>query len=349
MSSEGRSSGEFGFELRFCAWAEHHWPPEEPSSPVVVGRQVGTQSRRWDSLIVETDTASLERRSEFGPETLDSDLLHVVRHAPAEWTWYRDALPHPGYPWRHVREAVHRAAERGVVETHRDGNRIQIRRIGRYPSWVNRLIAVEHKPDLDASAARALTDQLERDVALGLADEVWLATGSTGDRIEPALLADIPVEAGVMVVDDSDGFDVGVRWLPRSLAVDAPGTKILDRPGGGDRDRSAARFEYMDPAEKERRRVELAERVYGRGWRSYLETMRSDCRYFTVTRTENGYVPYCRAKHREQTARECSGSCAEFEPEPPAWRQQDWPLDGGPGAAVERVLAARRRRERSGE
>jgi len=31
---------------------------------------------------------------------------------------------------------------------------------------------------------------MERDVALGLADEVWVATAATGERVEPILLAD---------------------------------------------------------------------------------------------------------------------------------------------------------------
>lgn len=342
------ATGEFGFELRFCAWAERAWPPTgSRHGTVVVGRQVGTRRRRWDTVLVEADPDGLAARAAFGEDTLDSDLLDVVRYAPAEWAWYRDVLPDPGYPWRYVREAIHRASDRGILETRRDGNRIEIRRIAPYPDWVRRLIAIEHKPDLDASAARALSDQLERDVAMGLADEVWLATRATGDRVEPALLADIPVEAGVLVMSGGDDLDATVQWHPRSLAVEAPGTQILDRPGGGAHDRSAARFEYLDPSTKADRRIELAERVYGRGWRSYVETMRPDCRHFSVERRGSGYVPYCGAKQREQRARECAGSCPEFEPEPPAWRQRDWPLSGGPGNAVKRVLARRQARRRS--
>lgn len=347
MSTEGETTGEFGFELRFCAWADRHWPPDsETDSTCIVGRQVGTQHRRWDTVVVETTTDALDRRAQFGEETLDSDLLHVVQHAPEDWAWYQDALPKPRYPWRYVREAVHRADDRNILDTRRAGNRIEIRRIAPYPDWVDRLVAIEHKPDLTASAARALTDQLQRDVAIGLADEVWLATVATGDRVEPALLADIPVEAGVLIVDGEDPITTSVKWHPRSLEVTEPGTKIVDRPGGGDHDQSATRFEYVDAAEKAKRRTELAERVYGRGWRSYIETMRSDCRHFTVERSGDGFVPYCLAKDREQHARECSGSCPEFEPEPPQWRQRGWPLSGGPGAAVERVLERRRDRER---
>lgn len=347
MSSEGRPAGEFGFELRFCAWADRHWPPTSDSTRTcIVGRQVGTRRRRWDTVIVETTPASLRDRVAFGADTLDSDLLHVVEHAPADWSWYQDALPKPDYPWRYVREAVHRAADRGILDTRRDGNRIEIRRIAPYPDWVDRLIAIEHKPDLTASAARALTDQLQRDVATGLADEVWLATVATGDRVEPALLADIPVEAGVLVVDSIDPIATTVKWHPRTLDVSDAGTKIVDRATGGTHDQSATKFEYVDAETKATRRTELAERVYGRGWRSYSQTMRPDCRHFTIDHTGDGFVPYCRAKGREQRARECAGSCPEYEPEPPHWRQQDWPIRGGPGTTVKRVLDRRRHRER---
>ena len=182
------ADAEFGFELLVCRWAEESWPPTgRRDAAVVVARQLGTADRRWDTVVLECDPAGLAARAEFGSRELDSDLLHVVRNAPAEWAWYRDALPHPGYPWRYVRAAVHRAADRGVVETRRDGNRIQLRRIAPYPDWLRRIIAIENKPDLDAAAARALSDQLRHDVETGLADEVWVATATTGDRVEPAL------------------------------------------------------------------------------------------------------------------------------------------------------------------
>jgi hypothetical protein len=334
---------EFGFELRVCAWAERAWPPdgERGERAVVVGRQVGTRRRRWDTVVVETTPEKLRRRARFGAEALDSDLLHVVRNAPAEWAWYRDALPEPDYPWRYVREAVHEAADRGVLETRRAGTRIEVRRRWPYPEWADRVIAVENKPDLAASAAADLPEQLERDVALGLADEVWVATRPTGERVEPVLFEDLPVEAGVLAVADAEAT---VEWHPRRLDRET-GTRILDRPAGGEHDRSAARFEYVDSGELAATRREIAERVYGRGWRSYVGTMRPDCRHFTLRRAE-GYVPYCGAKGREPTAAECAGSCARFEPEPPAWRQRGWPIEGGPGQTVRAVLDRRRARRR---
>ena len=341
------TDAEFVFELRSCRWAELAWPPgDHPSNPVIVARQLGTKRRRWDTIVLECDPDGLAERARFGPDRLDGDLRHVIRHAPAEWAYYRDVLPEPGYPWRYVRDTIHRADDRDILETRRNGNRIEIRRKWPYPDWVERVIAIENKPDLDAAAARDLRPQLEYDVALALADEVWVATRRTGQRVEPVLFEDLPVEAGILTLEP-EPLAADVAWYPRSLPADDPGTRILERPAGGNRDASAARFEYVDPAEKAEIRLGIAERAYERGWRSFAETMRPDCRHFTL-RDRNGLLPYCAAKGRCQTAAECSGSCSAFEPEPPAWRTRGWPLEGGPGRLCRRLLEERRRRRRPG-
>ncbi|QUO46935.1 DUF5787 family protein [Halorubrum ruber] len=319
---------EFGYELLVCRYAELAWHPSEGSRPALVARQLGTKDRRWDTVVIEVDPAAFERRREFGDRTIDSDLLHVIRGAPAEWAFYRDALPHPGYPWRYVRQAVHRAAGRDLIEKRRDGNRIEIRRKRPYPDWVERIVAVENKPDLNRSAADRLADQLDHDVETALADEAWLATETTGERVEPALLRELPVEAGILATDFSASVDAdagSVAWHATDLA-----------PGEGER---------RDP-ETETLRLEIAERAYGKGWRSFHETMRPDCRHFELRREGRGLVPYCAAKEKIPTARECSGSCPDFSPEPPQWRTKGWPVEGGPGKGFKRVLARRRERER---
>ncbi|WP_254763118.1 DUF5787 family protein [Natrinema marinum] len=344
------SATEFGFELRVCRWAEREWPLEGAASgrSAFVARQLGTKRRRWDTIVLECDREALRQRAKFGPDRLDGDLLHVVRNAPAEWAYYRDTLPHPGYPWRYVREAIHRADDRGIVETRKNGNRIEIRRKWPYPDWLERIVAIENKPDLDASAARALSSQLEYDVAMGLADEVWVATETTDERVEPVLFEDLPVEVGILALEP-ESLTVDVAWHPRTLPVDDPGTRILERPDGGRRDGSAARFEYVDPETKADTRLAIAERAYERGWRSFVDTMRPDCRHFEArARDGSQALPYCAAKGRCQTAAECAGSCADFEPEPPTWRTRGWPIEGGPGKRIRRVLEDRRRRRRPG-
>ena len=343
---------EFAFELQVCQWAERHWPPSgDRTRPILVARQLGTKHRRLDTLVIECDPDGLAARARFGERRLDTDLLDVVRNAPAEWAWYRDALPEPSYSWRYVREAVHRAADRGVVETRTAGNRIELRRKWPYPDWVDRIVAIENKPDLGASAARSLTPQLQRDVALALVDEVWVATEATDEPITPALFEGIPVEAGILAVDtetrSADAVDP--TWHPRTLAVSEPGTRITERPSGTEHDASAASFEYVDPDWKARKRLAIAERAYERGWRSYVDSMRPDCRHFELHPTEAVARPYCGATEYHQTQAECRGSCPHFEPEPPAWRQDDWPIEGGPGSAIKRLLARQRARNRPSE
>ena len=346
---------EFVYELCVCRWAELAWPPtddasvesdaanvatgsafdsnaagadEEPraSRPThLVARQIGTKRRRWDTIVLEVDPAGLRQRAAFGESELDSDLLHVVRNAPAEWAWYRDVLPEPDYPWRYVREAIHRAADRDTLHTRRSGNRIEIKRIAPYPDWLDSLIAIENKPDLDSSAARRLGEQLAHDVSVGLADSVWVATERTGRTVEPALLEALPVEAGILTTDFDDGVDrdsAAVAWHPTGLT------------------------QTHDAATRERRRLELAERAYGRGWRSYHETMRPDCRFFGLRRHGRALLPWCDAKGCHQSAAVCAGSCEQFEPEPPAWRTRGWPIEGGPGAGLRRLLTDRADRER---
>ncbi|ELY43572.1 DUF5787 family protein [Natronorubrum bangense] len=345
-----RHTTEFEFELRSCRWAERAWPPTEATSGnhVIVARQLGTKRRRWDTIVLECDPAALRERAAFGPERLDSDLLHLVRNAPTEWTYYRDCLPDPGYPWRYVREAIHRADDRDILETRKSGNRIQIRRKWPYPDWVDRIIAIENKPDLDASAARVLGSQLEYDVAVSLADEVWVATRATGNAVEPALFEGVPIEAGILALEPA-ALTATVEWYPRTLPVAEPGTRILERPDGGARDGSAARFEYVDPETKAETRLAIAERAYERGWRSFVDTMRPDCRGFQLRARDGTQLrPHCSAKGRCQTAAECSGSCPEFEPEPPGWRTRGWPIEGGPGTRCRQLLEDRRRRRRPG-
>ncbi|MFB6193600.1 MAG: DUF5787 family protein [Halobaculum sp.] len=326
----GPGDSEFTFELQVCRWAELAWHPTEGRRPVVVARQLGTSERRWDTVVIEVDSEAFPARRAFGDRGLDRDLLRVLQGAPAEFAWYRDALPDPGFSWRYVRAAVHRAADRGLVETRRDDRgRVELRRVRPYPDWIDRVIAIENKPDLDASAADRLADQLAHDVSAGLLDEAWVATDAdVGSR---ALLSEFPAEAGVLGFDFGDGVHpdaAEVLWHPTTLTPDPPVAGPSDAPGG-------------NPT----RREELAERAYGDGWRP-ADTTRPDCRAFELRRAGRALLPYCTAKECHQTAAECTGSCSKFTPEPPAWRTKGPPIEGGPGKGFKRLWDRRRRRVR---
>lgn len=338
---------EFVFELHACRWAELAWPPGDRhhDGPILVARQLGSQWRRWDTIVLECRKGAFADRSQFGTRHLDGDLLHVVRHAPVDWAWYRDALPKPDYPWRYVREAVHEAADRGILEARKRDGRIECRRRFPYPDWVERIIAIEHKPDLEASAADALAEQLEYDVALGLADEVWLATQTTDERVPPALVEAMPVEAGILSLDP-EGLTAEVLWHPRPLEADQPGTRILERASGSRMDQSASRVEFVAGHEKQDLRRRIAERAYERGWRAVIDAMRPDCRHFELAADTLTHEPYCAAKDRAQRAAECRQSCASFEPEPPGWRTNGWPIEGGPGRGASTIYERQRERRR---
>ncbi len=342
MSTTALNS-EFSFELLVCRWAELAWPPGADDAPaLVVSRQLGTQRRRWDTIVIECDPAGLAARQAFGDHTIDAELLPIVRHAPPEWEYYREALPDPGYDWRYVREAIHRGAARGLIDKRKNGRRIEIRRKRAYPDWVSRIVAIENKPDLDASAAAALTDQLTHDVETALADEVWLATSRTGDRVEPALLEEFPVEVGVLTFDFADETNAK-RLGVEATAVDADVATVDWLPSSLD---TAADSEAFSSEEKTRRRRWLAERAYGKGWRAFTDTMRPDCRHFELRRSGEALVPYCAAKSRCQSEAECGARCGFFEPEPPQWRTNGWPIEGGPGRGIRTLLERRRERAR---
>lgn len=321
---EGRAPAhEFGFELLVCRWAERHWPPHRSRrGPILVGRQLGEQARRWDTIVIECDPDGLRARAAFGERPLDRDLLFLVRHAPAEFAWYRDCLPDPGFPRRRLLPAIHRGAARGVLEVDRRGRRVYMRRIAPYPRWVRRLIAIENKPDLDASAARRLSDQLTHDIGRSLADEVWVATAVTADAAIPAaLLEPMPEGVGIIGVDQQGSAPMtgSVLWRPRRLEPDP-----VDEPI----------------------RYRIAETVYGDGWRAYSESLRTDCRHLEPRLIGHTVMPWCAAKQVVPTPRTCRHACAQREPEPPQWRMLGWPLEGGPGRSLTRVLEARRRRRR---
>jgi len=145
---------------------------------------------------------------------------------------------------------------------------------------------------------------------------------------------------------DPESLSAAVHWRPSTLAVDGPGTRILERGGDSQYDDSAARFEYVSPETKSRYRRVIAERLYERGWRSFVDSMRPDCRSFGLRALDGQLLPRCATKECCPTTTECSSSCASFEPEPPHWRTRGWPIEGGPGTRQKALLDGRRERRR---
>ncbi len=339
---------EFPFELRVCQWAERAWPPANATADAaIVARQLGTRNRRWDTIVVESTDAGLRSRARFGRQRLTELQLYVLTNAPESWQYYRDALEDPPTSWRYIRETINEAADRAVLDRRKRGGRIEIKRKWPYPDWIDSLVAIENKPDLTASAADQLTDQLEFDVALGLADTVWVATESTNERVEPVLLESLPVAVGILTFDWNETPPATVSWRPRRLRA-STGTRILERAVAGEHTQQAARFEYVSNDWLRLKRLAIAERVYERGWRSYIESVRPDCRWFTLSTNGRQTMPDCRALSRDPTPQHCGQHCQAFEPEPPGWRTQGWPIDGGPGAALQRLLDRRRSQQRPG-
>jgi hypothetical protein len=174
---------------------------------------------------------------------------------PGEARYWKDAFDcHP----ETAREAVERAVDVGFFERERRNGRTYVRQTARYSEdWFGRIVGVENKPDLGRPGD--LENQLLGDVALGLVDEVVLATAS---HVTGAHLNRIPEQVGVWEVDPETG-ERTVRREAEQLPTTEPGVEVLERhPGRAD-------VAFASPDEKARQRRRLAERAYGKGWRTY--------------------------------------------------------------------------------
>ncbi|GGL49413.1 DUF5787 family protein [Halocalculus aciditolerans] len=290
---------EFAFELRLCGWLEDR---EEG----VVARQLGTSvegrgNRILDVLLVrpgpEFDARTRLPPGEIPLAAIESDA------GVGEWTPVTDAVPGPPERARRVAE---RAADVGYLELERKGGEAVVRRVARYPGeWFGDLVGVENKPDLGRPGDLAF--QLRHDVALGLLDEVWLATES---YVTGAHLNRIPDAVGVARVD-ADALAAGGEDAEEAVEVVREATP-LDTAGAGvevlDERPTETAIETVDGAAKARARRRLAERAYGKGWRTYGFP---DCA--EVERAASGSasaLPYCAWKDRlVDAASECGPDC----------------------------------------
>lgn len=145
----------------------------------------------------------------------------------------------------------------GFFEAERRGGRRYVRQTARYPDWIGGLVGIENKPDLGRPGG--LERQLRLDTALALFDEVWLATESYVTR---AHLNRLPDPVGVWRFDPETGEREVVRKAA-SLPVEATGIEpVSEKPLRTD-------IALVSPGAKRRKRHRIAERAWGKGWRTY--------------------------------------------------------------------------------
>jgi len=292
---------EFPFELAMCAHLEAR-------TAGVVGRQIGggvhaPANRIVDVLVVEPGPAFEERVALTGETIPDAAIESDVGTGKA--CYWKDGFERTG---DYTRTTIDRAVDVGFFERERRGGREFLRQTARYPDWFDRLVGIENKPDL--ASPGALETQLRKDVSLGLLDEVVLATESYVTR---AHLNRFPPEVGVWRVDwDADPEDrIEVVREATPLDTAGVGVELLAEHPGRTEVRTAT------PAAKARRRRRMAERAYGKGWRTY--------EFPACRRVENGSfaggggLPYCSFEGRVVDPANCGPDCPGHDPaDPPA-------------------------------
>ena len=279
---------EFGFELRLAAHleTERDW---------LVGRQVGTHvhGRRVMDLVCLEPGPEFESRASLTSEEIPVRAIESDA-GPGRARYWKDAFDcHPD----RAREVIERAVACGFFERERQNGRTYVRQTARYPDWVDSIVAIENKPDLGRPGA--LETQLLTDVELALADEVVLATAS---HVTGAHSNRIPEPVGIWQFDPETGERTVVRE-PRPLPVGEPGVEILDRRS------SRTEIRIATAAEKNSTRRRVAERVYGKGWRTY------DFPACSNVQVEDGGLPYCSFHERlVRPSTECSSDCPGHDP-----------------------------------
>jgi len=283
---------EFRFELALCAALE---APDR-----VVARQLGAGIENPGGRIVDvcvlTPGPEFDRRAAITPDRIPAPAIEAAV-GPGEAVPLGAAFDLP--PDR-AEAVAERAAEVGYLERERRDGRPVVRATARYPDdWVGSLTAIENKPDLGTPGD--LAAQLRYDAALGLFDEVVLATASYVTR---AHLNRIPESVGVWRFDPDTGERDVVRE-PTPLDPDAPGVEIREERG------LRTDVALVDPAAKTRKRRRMAERAYGKGWRPDPPS----CAHATAT--DDGR-PYCERFDRVvDPGRDCGATCDAREPADP--------------------------------
>ncbi|PCR92800.1 DUF5787 family protein [Natrinema ejinorense] len=325
---------EFAFELELCARLEER---EEG----IVARQLGGSvadpgGRILDVIRVEPGPEFADRVAITSESIPDAAIDSAVGTGRARY--WKDAFDcHP----ERARSATERAVEIGFFERDHGAtttrSREYVRQVARYPDWYDRLLGIENKPDLGRPGD--LEAQLRTDVSLGLVDEVVLATESYVTR---AHLNRIPDAVGVWRVH-RDGADAGgsleieVLREPTPLAVDEPGIEPLESHPG------RTEIEVVSPEAKARTRRRIAERAYGKGWRTYDVPACMACRPDDAS---GATLPYCEWKARVVDAgSECGSSCPGYQPTSASESRVDLEAERDRRTAWEAEPSGKRRRQ----
>jgi len=185
--------------------------------------------RRPDRRRLRADARpGFDRRAAITPDRIPDPAIEAAV-GPGEAVPLKKAFDLP--PDR-AEAVAERAAEVGYLERERRDGRPIVRATARYPDdWVGSLTAIENKPDLGTPGD--LAAQLRYDAALGLFDEVVLATASYVTR---AHLNRIPEAVGVWRFDPDTGerevvSGVDALRTRRARRRDSGGTRAPDGCG----------------------------------------------------------------------------------------------------------------------
>ncbi|AOW81075.1 hypothetical protein HTSR_1911 [Halodesulfurarchaeum formicicum] len=290
---------EYDFELRLAALLERDGLPTGPEAGILA-RQLGTSvtgaGERILDLVAVSPGPDFDTRLDLAAETIpplvvESDLgVGTARSV----TQSIDAPPAA------ARRVAERAAEVGFLELSREQGRLVGRQAARYPDWFDELVGIENKPDLGTPGD--LASQLRRDVSLQVLDRVILATAS---HVTRAHRHRIPDPVGIWRVDPEEP-EIEVVREAKSLEPNRPSFEIrAEHPGQFD-------VAFAGTAQKARQRRRIAERAYGKGWRTYELPACANARATSVAGTDG--LPGCAwADRLVEPAAECGVDCPGYE------------------------------------
>ncbi|AWB28144.1 DUF5787 family protein [Halococcoides cellulosivorans] len=281
---------EAAFELAVCAHVEER--------DRVLARQIGTgvDTRRIADVIVLDPGPDFETRASITDRAIPPVVIEAFAASDPRPAAAVDAHP------EHAQRAIEHALDAGALVAERDGRRTTYRLARPYPDdWVDSIVAIENKPDLDRPGD--LRAQVRHDVSLGVVDRVVLVTAS---HVTGAHEHRVPDPVGIWQFDPASGERRVVREA-LSLDPDDWGLEVLDRDPG------AWTIETVDQSAKRRRRIAIAERAYGAGWRP----SRSDwpaCARCSAVSVGTATLPDCAWADRIVDPRaECGPDCPGFE------------------------------------